>query len=158
MATHKHHRVAESRGGSNEDWNFDIVDEYEHALNHALDFVLFPHAPMFDFRHVGWPLLPADLQEAVRKERSRRQTEANKQRAEGGTHNWQSEKGVQRTAEYQRTRVESGTHNWKSPEHSKWAQERFSGARHWVNEKGQCKFQHEKPEGNWQNGRKWKPQ
>ena len=158
MKTHRHHNIAQSRGGPDEDWNYSFVSDYDHAYGHALDFVLFPGAPMFDFRQEGWPLLPADLRKAVRKERSRRQTEANRQRAENGTHNWQSEEGVRKTAEYQLNRVANGTHPWKSPEHSVWARERFRGARHWVNEKGECRFQHEKPEGDWQNGRKWKPQ
>ena len=41
------------------------MDPYTHAYEQALDFVLFDHAPHFDFRHQAWPLLPVDLQEAV---------------------------------------------------------------------------------------------
>jgi hypothetical protein len=48
------------------------VDPYAHAYDHALDFVLFEQAPVFDCRHDAWPLLPEGLREAVRKELSNR--------------------------------------------------------------------------------------
>lgn len=67
---HRHHIVPRSRGGSDENWNFVELDPYTHAYEHALDFVLFENAPVFDFRQTGWPLLPADLQEAVLKKYS----------------------------------------------------------------------------------------
>ena len=69
---HKHHKIAKSRGGTNEDWNLVELNPYEHAYEHALDFVLFDKAPRFDFRHQAWPLLPQDLREAVIKEHSNR--------------------------------------------------------------------------------------
>jgi hypothetical protein len=72
---HKHHKIAASRGGPNQDWNFQELSPYDHALTHALDFVLFESAPQFDFRHPAWPLLPLDLQEAVRKETSQRMSQ-----------------------------------------------------------------------------------
>jgi hypothetical protein len=64
-ATHRHHIVPASKGGPDEEWNFVSLSPYDHAYEHALDFVLFDNAPHFDFRHQAWPLLPADLQEAV---------------------------------------------------------------------------------------------
>jgi hypothetical protein len=72
---HKHHSIPRSRGGTDEDWNLVEVDPYTHAYEHALDFVLFEHSPRFDFRHEAWPLLPPDLQAAVRFEASKRQSE-----------------------------------------------------------------------------------
>ena len=69
---HRHHKIAKSRGGTNEDWNLVELDPYEHAYEHALDFALFEHSPMFDCRHDAWPLLPEDLREAVRAELSHR--------------------------------------------------------------------------------------
>jgi hypothetical protein len=72
--THKHHSIPKSRGGVDEDWNLVEVDPYDHAYQHALDFVLFNHAPIFDCRHDAWPLLPEDLREAVRRELSARMT------------------------------------------------------------------------------------
>ena len=63
--THTHHKIPVSRGGADDEWNLVEMDPYTHAYEHALDFVLFEHAPHFDFRHQAWPLLPADLQEAV---------------------------------------------------------------------------------------------
>ena len=65
MKTHVHHTIPRSRGGTDESWNLVELDPYTHAYEHALDFVLFEHAPHFDFRHQAWPLLPVDLQEAV---------------------------------------------------------------------------------------------
>jgi len=71
---HRHHKIAKSRGGPDEEWNLVEVDPYTHAYEHALDFVLFEHSPRFDFRHEAWPLLPETLREAVRKETSLRQS------------------------------------------------------------------------------------
>jgi len=68
--SHVHHRIPKSRGGTDEDWNLEEIDPYDHAYQHAVDFVLFDHAPIFDCRHDAWPLLPEDLREAVRKELS----------------------------------------------------------------------------------------
>ena len=65
--THVHHKIPRSRGGTDNEWNLVEMDPYTHAYEHALDFVLFEHAPRFDFRHEAWPLLPVDLQEAVKK-------------------------------------------------------------------------------------------
>jgi len=64
----KHHLIPRSRGGPDDDWNLVELSDYEHAYEHALDFVLFEHAPVFDCRQPGWPLLPDDLREAVCKE------------------------------------------------------------------------------------------
>ena len=65
MKTHVHHTIPRSRGGTDESWNLVELDPYTHAYEHALDFVLFDHAPRFDFRHEAWALLPEDLKEAV---------------------------------------------------------------------------------------------
>lgn len=72
---HKHHKVPTSRGGADEEWNFEDLSDYDHTFTHALDFVLFESAPRFDFRLPAWPLLPTDLQEAVLAETSRRMSE-----------------------------------------------------------------------------------
>lgn len=69
---HVHHRIHKSRGGVDEEWNLLETNPYDHAYDHALDFVLFEKASQFDFRHVAWPLLPEDLRQAVLKETSRR--------------------------------------------------------------------------------------
>lgn len=68
-----HHKVPQSRGGSDDEWNLEELSPFDHAYEHALDFVLFPEiSPQFDFRQPGWPLLPEDLQLLVRQETSRR--------------------------------------------------------------------------------------
>lgn len=67
-----HHKIARSRGGTDDEWNLVEMTDYEHAYEHALDFVLFEKAPNFDFRHKGWSLLPKDLKAAVKAEHSRR--------------------------------------------------------------------------------------
>lgn len=70
-----HHKIARSRGGSDDEWNLEELSPFSHAYEHALDFVLFPEiSPQFDFRQPGWPLLPEDLQLLVRQETSRRRT------------------------------------------------------------------------------------
>ena len=65
MSSHVHHSIPKSRGGTDEEWNLVELDPYTHAYEHALDFVLFDHAPQFDFRHEAWPLLPEGLRKAV---------------------------------------------------------------------------------------------
>lgn len=67
-----HHKIPRSRGGSDDEWNLVEWDDYTHAYEHALDFVLFESAPQFDCRQPGWDLLPEDLRLAVRKELSNR--------------------------------------------------------------------------------------
>jgi len=68
-----HHKIARSRGGTDDAWNLaDLTDE-EHTYEHALDFVLFPDfAPCFDCRLPGWKTLPPELKEVVRAELGRR--------------------------------------------------------------------------------------
>lgn len=66
MRNHQHHIVPRSRGGSDDPWNFQEKNAYDHAFDHAVDFVLFDNAPVFDCRHEAWPLLPEDLRDAVR--------------------------------------------------------------------------------------------
>lgn len=60
-----HHIVARSKGGTDEQWNLIALSPYEHAEQHAIDYVLFDNAPMFDCRMPGWPLLPDELRQAV---------------------------------------------------------------------------------------------
>lgn len=67
-----HHKIPKSRGGCDEDWNLVSLSAYEHAYEHALDFVLFDSSPSFDCRQPGWKLLPKELQQAVREELSKR--------------------------------------------------------------------------------------
>ena len=74
----KHHWVARSRGGTDDDWNLGDLSEYEHAYEHALNFVLFENAPAFHFCMKGWKELPKDLQQAVKRERGRRTALNNK--------------------------------------------------------------------------------
>jgi len=70
--THTHHKIARSRGGTDDEWNLVEMDPYTHAYEHALDFVLFDSAPQFDYRHEAWPLLPEDLKTAVRERHAER--------------------------------------------------------------------------------------
>lgn len=67
-----HHKIPQSRGGPDDDWNLEELSDYDHAYGHALDFVLFEHAPKFDNRQPGWDLLPDDLRQAVTRETKRR--------------------------------------------------------------------------------------
>lgn len=89
---------------------------------------------------------------------SEKRSEENRSRVLKGIHNLQGAENAQRSSRLQLKRVEEGVHQWKTKEHSKSVSERFKGAKHWVNEKGERKFQREKPEGDWQNRRKWKDQ
>ena len=61
MKKHKHHIVPRSRGGSN--GPTVLIDAYDHALLHAVDFL--EGGPRFDFRHEAWPLLPENIKQAV---------------------------------------------------------------------------------------------
>ena len=74
---HKHHIVPRSRGGSNEPWNIIELSDYDHAYEHALDFVLFDHAPRFDCRHICWKVLPEELKVLVKNKLSRITSEKN---------------------------------------------------------------------------------
>ncbi len=62
-----------SLGGADTPDNLVELDFIEHARLHAEEFLA--GGIQFDFRHEGWPFLPADLAEAVRKETSRRRSE-----------------------------------------------------------------------------------
>ena len=71
MGNHRlevHHSIPRSRGGSDDEWNLHGISEYDHAYEHALNYVLFEHAPQMDFRMKGWSYLPSDLQEACKEE------------------------------------------------------------------------------------------
>ncbi len=67
---HKHHIVYKSRGGSDNPSNLVVLSPYDHALLHAQDFL--KGGADFDFRHEAWPLLPQDLREKVKVEKSNR--------------------------------------------------------------------------------------
>ena len=73
----QHHNIPKSRGGPDDEWNLVEMNDYDHAYKHAVDFVLFDHAPRFDFRLNAWLLLPDDLREAVLAQTSQRQAEWN---------------------------------------------------------------------------------
>lgn len=79
---HRHHVIPQSRGGTDDyvEWK----TPYDHAYDHAVDFVLFEQAPMFDCRHEGWPRLPQDLREAVRRELAVRGSHLGRQNVESG--------------------------------------------------------------------------
>ena len=68
----KHHVIPRSRNGPDNEWNLVELSDYNHAYGHALDFVLFDSAPVFDCRQPGWQLLPDDLRQAVRRKLSER--------------------------------------------------------------------------------------
>lgn len=87
---------------------------------------------------------------------SERITQQNLERVLNGTHNFMGEKAAKRVSELQLERIKQGVHPWKTEEHSAQVRERFAGAKHWVNKNGERKFQKEKPDGEWQNGRKWR--
>lgn len=93
---------------------------------------------------------------SIKEGASERITAQNLQRVSNGTHNFQGEKAARRASEMQLERVREGIHPWKTEEHSAQVRDRFAGAKHWVNERGERRFQKEKPEGEWQNGRKWR--
>jgi hypothetical protein len=82
-----HHPVPRSRGGT-DDYTV-ALDSYDHAWGHAVDFVLFDHAPRFDFRLTAWPLLPDDLKRVVLEKTSRVSSEGcqltYEDRAKGGS-------------------------------------------------------------------------
>ena len=69
-----HHIVPKSRGGSDDAWNLIDLSDEAHARQHAIDFVLFPSAPMFHFGMPGWRLLDPELQAAVKAEMKNRDT------------------------------------------------------------------------------------
>jgi len=69
-----HHIVPKSRGGSDDVWNLIDLSDEAHARQHAIDFVLFPSAPMFHFGMPGWRLLDPELQAAVKAEMKNRET------------------------------------------------------------------------------------
>jgi hypothetical protein len=79
-------------------------------------------------------------------------------RLKSGTHNLMGREAGKRSSEMQLRRVQNGDHQWKTKEHSERVSERMKGAKFWVNPQGTVKRQKEKPEGQWQNGRKWKEQ
>ena len=119
-----HHNIARSRGGVDEKWNLERLTEYEHAEKHAIDYVLFDNAPVFDCRMPAWPLLPSDLRQAVLEKHSRDniskrlevKLKKKKTFSENGTHNFQTlegrEKNKQRAIE--RNKKNNILHN-KSP-------------------------------------------
>ena len=69
-----HHIIPVSRGGTDDVWNLIDLSDEAHARQHAIDFVLFPSAPMFHFGMTGWRLLDPELQAAVKAEMKNRDT------------------------------------------------------------------------------------
>jgi len=116
-----HHIIPRSRGGSDDEWNLVEWDEYTHAYEHAMDFVLFEKAPMFHFGMQGWNQLHPDLQAAVRAESSRRLSVDNPSHdpkvlakkketfEKRGTHNFCTPEGRKRNSE--RAAARNRTHN-----------------------------------------------
>ena len=131
-----HHVIPRSRGGSDDVWNLSPLSTYEHAEQHAIDYVLFEHAPQFDYRLQGWGLLPLDLREAVLLEHSRRLKKNNpfkdptftEKALDTKRKNGSLEKHTQRMktnnpssredvkAKKAETFERNGTHNFKTPE------------------------------------------
>jgi hypothetical protein len=119
-----HHSVAKSRGGGDEDWNLITLSIYEHAEEHALNYVLFDQAPLFDCRMKGWKLLPKDLQNAVLLKHSEQNISKKKEVkqkkketfARNGTHNFQTLEGRERNRQkaIERNKKNNSLHN-RSP-------------------------------------------
>jgi hypothetical protein len=107
-----HHVIARSRGGSDESWNLQPLSIYEHAEQHAIDYVLFDNAPVFDCRMPGWGLLPENLREAVLEKHkthniSKREEVKEKKRKtfeQNGTHNFMTLEGRERNRQKAITR------------------------------------------------------
>jgi len=89
---------------------------------------------------------------------SERITKQNLERVRNGTHNFLGPEASKRSSEMQLNRVKTGEHPWKTKEHSEKVSNRMKGTKYWVNSQGIVKRQREKPEGQWQNGRKWREQ
>jgi hypothetical protein len=107
MKTQLHHKIPRSRGGTNDAWNLVELSEYEHAHEHALDFILFNASPMFDFRQKGWKLLPKDLQLAVKAEMKNRITGLHllhKEKLPDG----RSKKGVENVKKLHKVKISDG--------------------------------------------------
>ena len=144
---HLHHIIPRSRGGT--DSYVEWKSEYDHAYDHALDFVLFDNAPVFDCRHTAWPLLPADLQEAVRDKLrviwNSRQSWKGKR---GGAAAREKRVGIcaenfgEAVSVNMRRLVQSQEHWFQTPEHSErvtnFNLERFSNGTHPLQQPGEC--------------------
>ena len=75
------------------------------------------------------------------------------------THPSQNPANIENLRKRNQEKVESGTHNFQKIDRewlSERVRDRLKGAKRWVNKEGERKYQHEKPEGEWQNGIKWK--
>jgi hypothetical protein len=77
---------------------------------------------------------------------SQQATERNLRLVREGRHPLQNEKIKREYSEREREKVKNGVHPFQ----------KFKGTKYWVNKDGQIKRQIEKPEGEWQNARKWK--
>ena len=178
---HKHHKIPKSRGGSDEPWNLVDLSEYDHALGHALDFVLFEEAPWFDARHSGWTLLPEDLREAVLKEMSRRTTIRNSGKSlDPATKEKISNslkgrvfpeiytpersqkisdtltgkaKSLSHKENISKARKEKGLAKGKN--NPMFGRSAHKGKKWWVNEENETHYGYESPGPGWVRGRKW---
>jgi hypothetical protein len=102
-------------------------------------------------------------QPAVKQALGERSRLRNKKLSQDGKHPFQSQESRDKQrraiALLNEKLLKEGKHPFQSIENRKATAERvskkFRGAKRWVNREGERKFQHEKPEGEWQNGIKW---
>ena len=94
-----------------------------------------------------------------RKASSDRLREISKKMLEDNTHPSQNSENIDKLKKRNQEQLESGSHSFQTIDR-KWlserVRERLTGAKRWVNREGERKYQHERPEGEWQNGIKWK--
>lgn len=149
MKTHKHHKIARSRGGTDDEWNLVELDPYTHAYEHALDFVLFDGAPVFDCRHEAWPLLPTDLQDAVRQRlREIWNSRQSEKGLRGGVSAREKQVGVcspgfgSVVSSNMQNLVSTGAHWFQTKEHSvrvsRLNQDKFANGTHPLQQPGEC--------------------
>jgi len=101
----------------------------------------------------------------VSSEKTRKKlSEGVKRSVANGTHSGfnpdVTRKASDRLSELNKKLYEEGKHPSQKSKNRRASAERcrkkFKGAKRWVNREGVRKFQHEKPEGEWQEGMKWK--
>jgi hypothetical protein len=94
-----------------------------------------------------------------RKAAADRLREMSKQMVRENTHPSQNPENLEKLRRRNQGKLESGTHPFQTIDRewlSEKVREKLKGAKRWVNREGERKFQREKPEGEWQNGVKWK--
>jgi len=146
---HVHHKIPRSRGGTDDDWNLIELDPYEHAYEHALDFVLFDSSPVFDCRHVAWASLPDDLKNAVKdKLRKIWNSRQSQKGIKGGAAARDKKAGVcspgygAKVSQNMRSLVDKELHWFQSQEHSQRVSlqnsSRFKSGTHPLQQPGKC--------------------